>query len=231
MKKIFGIILLIAIATAGCKKEDEPRRWVAAYTNVTLGDQVNVTTGHFFRPSTGESVLVENTPNIPKNLAMMFFTENNGANQFLTFPANGENASTWGTANIRLFTQNPGGVNFWPQSDLVSGMVYAPSSTTVDQFETLFSNPDWKAFDSFFTSKNANSANLAFKPTWRLRPAAGNVYLIQFNGMVRAIMCVRNVVPSSANGGSIRFDIIVEGREIWENNNNAKHLQPVDTKR
>lgn len=228
MKSTYGILLLIVFFVAGCKKDDEPRRWVAAYTNVNLGDQANLTTGHFFQPSTGQSVLLENTANVQKTLAMMFFTETGGANQFLTFPANGENASTWGTANIRLFTQNPDGLNFWNHADMVSGMIYAPPSTTTDQFDALMASRDWKAFDDFFTSKNASSPNLEFKAHYRLRPTAGDVYLVQFNGLVRAVLCVRNVVPSSSTGGSIRFDIIVEGREIWENNNNARHLQPLD---
>jgi hypothetical protein len=232
ISKIRQTVLLsfmVMILFVGCKKDkdEEPRKWVRSYSNVTLGDQHNVVAGHFFQPSIGSTVALESTTGVEKKLAMMFFTESGGSNTFLTFPANGETAATFGTADIRLFSQNPQGVSYWDNAEMVSGMVYKPASLTTALFDQFQESSDWDEFDQFFKNHNNDAQNLEFKATWRLNPSAGDVLLVQFQGYVRAIICVRNVVPSSDAGGSIRFDAIVEGKEIWEKNENAKDLQPL----
>jgi hypothetical protein len=219
-------IFFLLIAFTGCEKEKEKNlEWTVDYSNVVVGDQHNYTSGHFFMPRTGEVVFVENTADIENSLALMFFTEADGRNTFLTFPAHGETASTWGTTNMRHFTKNPSGVNFWTHSDMVSGMIFRASMTT-DEFDLLKSNLTYKEFNKVFMSKNNGNENLTFRSNYILNPESGNVMLLQLNGLVRAIMCVRGVVPSSPTGGSIRFDIIVEGKEKYKNNSNSKYIQP-----
>ncbi|WP_026473647.1 membrane lipoprotein lipid attachment site-containing protein [Alkaliflexus imshenetskii] len=65
MKKSIIFPLILTLLLAACSKEnDEPRRWVTFYSDVTLGDQHNTVSGHFFQPSTGNSIKVENTEGV-----------------------------------------------------------------------------------------------------------------------------------------------------------------------
>jgi len=226
-KRILLLVLAMLIATINsCKKDDDkPETWVVSYANISIGDQENYALGHFFKPQTGEVIAVEDTANEEQNLGMLFFSENGGSNLFFTFPADGENAATFGTSGIRLFTQNPGGIDFWGQGNLVSGMIYKSSMTTA-QYDNLVGLNNWENFNSIFKENNQGDNNLTNKLGYELNPAIGNVYLIQFNGVVRAILAIRQVVPSSANGGSLKFDITIEGHESYENNSNAINIMP-----
>lgn len=225
-------VLFILLATtffASCgddEDEEEPQNWVASYSSITLGAQNNYTYGHFFKPQTGEVVAVESTIEQEKYLALMFFTESGGANIFFTFPADGTEASTFGTSGIRLFTQDPGGIDTWPAASLVSGMIHSTDLTSI-QYDNLVSSASWDEFDRVFRLENSDDADLDYDLHYELGVNAGEVYLLQFNGLVRAIICFRTVVPAGVNGASVTFDIIVEGRDIYSNSTSAKYLQPL----
>jgi len=221
-------LILLALVINSCKKDDsKPSGWVSSYSNIVLGDQNNHTNGHFLKPQTGESIAVESALAQQKSLAMLFFTESGGANSFLTFPADGTAASSFGTASNRLYTNNPGGINLWDQAYLNSGMINDNVSMTSIEFDALVKAKDWTKFDQAFTSNNAGKADLSYKLHYTLNPAVGDVYLIQFNGLVRAIVCIRSILTSGASGGNIRFDMIIEGRDSYVNSNLAKLIQPV----
>ena len=221
-----GVSLFLLVFVSSCKKDDDkPKAWVVSYANISIGDQESYNMGHFFKPQTGEVIAVEDTANEEEFLAMLIFTENGGSNLFWTFPADGEAASTFGTSGIRLFTQNPGGIDLWEQGNLVSGMLYKTAMTTAE-YDNLVGLNSWDNFDDIFKENNQANANLSFKLGYELNPESGNVYLIQFDGLVRAIIAIKNVVPSSANGGSIKFDITIEGHESYENNTNAINIMP-----
>lgn len=233
MKKslLFFALLGSLIFIASCKSDDPapvvvPASWVATYSNVVLGDQNNYTNGHFLQPQTGLSIALEDVGTQDRTLAMLFFTESGGANSILTFPADGDYASTSGTSSIRLFTQVPGGINDWNQSTLNSGMIDAHISMTPTEFSELLAAKDWTKFNEAYKANN-NGDEVLVDIVWALNPKAGDVYLLQFNGLVRAIMYVKGVVTSGASGGNIRFDMIVEGRDIYSNNSEANQLQPL----
>ena len=234
MKKslLFFALLGSLIFIASCKSDDPapvvvPASWVATYSNVVLGDQNNYTNGHFLQPQTGLSIALEDVGTQERTLAMLFFTESGGANSFLTFPADGTKASTFGTSTIRLFTQIDGGINHWNQTTLNSGKIADYISMTPNEFTTLFTAKSWDKFNDAFKANNSDEENLTYKLGYTLNPSVGDVYLLQFNGLVRAIMYVKGVVTSGASGGNIRFDLIVEGRDIYSNNSEANQLQPL----
>ena len=237
-------VLTIALVASSCKKDDPvvdtpvitpvvvtpgtviPTNWLAGYSNITLGAQNNSTYGHFLKPQTGESISFANATAEQKSLALLFFTESGGANTFLTFPANGAEASTFGTKDISLFTQVPGGINYWDQSYLNSGMITVSKSMTSTDFNTLLGTLSWSAFDEAFQKSNNHGANLAYEISYILGPKSGSVYLLQINGLVRALISVKTVVPFGGSGGNIRFDMIVEGRSIYVENSSANLIQP-----
>lgn len=224
---ILVTLTIIAVTNYSCKKDDDdkPQGWVVSYANKSIGDQENVALGHFFKPQTGEIIAVENTANEQQFLGMLIFTENGGSNLFFTFPADGEAASTFGTSGIRLFDQNPGGIDFWEQGNLVSGMIYKTSMTTTE-YDNMVGLNNWDNFNDIFKENNNDDYNLSYKLGYELNPESGNVYLVQFKGLVRAIVAIRNVVSSSASGGSLKFDITVEGHDSYVNNASALNIMP-----
>jgi len=233
MKKSISKLLLLQLLMfvfmlSSCKKDDSvPSTWVATYSNIILGDQNNHINGHFLKTQTGQTIAVDTALAHQKSLAMLFFTESGGANSFFTFPADGTAASTFGTSANRLFTNSPGGINYWNQAYLNSGMIADGVSMTSVEFDALVSQKDWSKFDEVFKTKNNGLADLSFKLHYTLNPTAGDVYLVQFNGLVRAIICIRSLVTSGASGGNIRFDMILEGKDIYMNNSNANLIQPL----
>ncbi|HEX2955645.1 MAG TPA: hypothetical protein VHO70_02365 [Chitinispirillaceae bacterium] len=224
--KILSILsLCIFIISCG---EDEPQTWVGCYSSITLGAQDNYSIGHFFKPQTGEVVAVENTAGQEKYLGLMFFTESDGTNSWLTFPADGASAAVFSADKNRLFIQTPGGTSTWPAASIVSGMINKCSLTSVE-FDNLMSTATWGNFDKVFKTNNNNKEYLEYKKNYVLTPESGDVYLAQFNGIVRAIICVKTVVKTGSNGGSITYDIIVEGKDAYSNSSSAKYLQPIQS--
>lgn len=222
-----SLSLFLLVLAYSCKKDkdDKPQGWVVSYANISMGDQANYVMGHFFKPQTGEVIAVENTANEEQSLAMLIFTENGGTNMFFTFPADGEAATTFGTAGIRLFDQNPGGIDFWEQGNLVSGMIYKTSMTTTE-YDNMVGLNSWENFNTIFKENNSDDYNLSYKLGYELNPESGNVYLVQFEGLVRAIVVVRSVHSKFVPGGYLKFDITIEGHESYENSSNALNIMP-----
>jgi hypothetical protein len=221
--------ILTAMFFACSKNEDsaeETSSWVAKYENVSLGAQDNYSLGHFFKPQTGESIALANVAGQEQKLAMLFFTESGGQNTFLTFPADGTAASTFGTKDIRQFTQANVGINFWESEKMVSGMIYEADMTALE-FDHLADGITWGKFDDTFIAQNNGKSDLSYKLSYELNPKAGDVYLIQFDGVIRGIICIRGVVGTSLQGGSIRFDALIEAHDKYEKNKSAKNLMPL----
>jgi hypothetical protein len=224
MKKLL-IFLVIPLLFVGCKKDDPERKWIETYSNVIIGAQNNTSIGHFFKPQTGQVVAVENTVGLEKYLALMFYTSSYGNNPAITFPAD-RGSSTVPIDNNRLFTQNPGGVDSWPASSLVAGMIDICDMTTAD-FDNLKSTVSWEKFNKAFSDNNNNDESLTYKKGYVLTPQVGEVFLTQFNGLVRAIICIRTVFSSGTNS-TIKFDMIIEGRESYANSISTQYLQPLE---
>jgi hypothetical protein len=222
MKKLL-IFLVIPLLFVGCKKDDPERKWIESYSNIIVGAQNNTSIGHFFKPQTGQVVAVENTQDVEKYLALMFFTSSYGNSPVITFPAD-MGSTPVSIDNNRLFTQVPGGVDSWPANSLVAGMINKCDMTTAD-FDILKSTISWEKFNKAFSDNNNNDENLSYKKEYTLTPQVGEVFLTQFNGLVRAIICIRTVFSSGTNS-TIKFDMIIEGRESFLNNANASCIQP-----
>jgi hypothetical protein len=224
MKKLL-IFLIIPLLFVGCKKDDPERNWIETYSNVIIGAQNNTSIGHFFKPQTGQVVAVENTVGMEKYLALMFYTSLYGNDPVITFPAD-RGLSNVSTDNNRLFTQEPGGVDSWPVNSFVAGLIYKCDMTTAN-FDNLKNSVSWENFNNTFKQNNNNDENLSYKKGYILTPQVGEVYLTQFNGLVRAIICVRTVFSSGTNS-TLKFDMIIEGRESFINNANASCIQPLE---
>jgi hypothetical protein len=226
LTKVLYILMSCLFVISCGEDEDEPQTWVAFYSSITLGAQDNYTYGHFFKPQTGEVVAVENTVGQEKYLGLMFFTEGGGVNSWFTFPADGAEAAVYSADENRLFVQDPGGTSTWPAASIVSGMINKCSLTTVE-FDNLVNTATWENFDKVFRTQNNDKEYLEYKKNYVITPESGDVYLAQFNGVVRAIICVKTVVKSGSNGASITFNIVVEGKDAYSNSSSAKYLQPI----
>ncbi len=213
-----------------CNGGDEPtdKKWVTAYQNITLGNQKNYTDGHFLKLKTGESVKLENVGGQEAFMAFMIFTDYGVNNTYLTFPANAADAATFKNelATNRLFTQPTVGLNNWGTAKMTNGMIYKVSAITAADFTNLVSTKDWNAFDIYFKKCNGNEEFLSYRLSYDLEPTAGNFYLLQFNGLVRAIMYAKSYVKKADGSTAFTFDIVVESREANAKLDLAKNLQP-----
>lgn len=241
MKKILfkTIAITVAIIAGMCiatyaqnKKGTAPKktteRWIKVYRNIMLGDQSNTTHGSFLKTATGEVVSVENADQFQKEIGLVFFTEYNANYATLTFPGNASSAASYGTDDIGTFTEKPGGMNHWEQGNLTSGELTAATLSGEDMsqstFNTVAESNDWNEFSKVFRQYNSGSGKLSY--TIKFAHVEGNtVYMFQLSNTVRGFIYVKNLVPKSAKGGSITFDMIIEGSDEY-NNSDAKVLQP-----
>lgn len=222
-----GISALFADIFISC--DDDPasgKKWVTAFQNITLGNQLNTTNGHFLKLKTGESVKLENVGGQEQYMAFLIYTDY-GGNCNITFPADAADATAYPAtlATNRLFTQANVGLNFWDAPKMVNGMIGNAFKMTAADFAKLASSKDWAQFDTAFRNNNGGEEYLN-ELSYALTPTAGNVYLVQFNGLVRAIMCAKSYVPKADGSTAYTFDIIVESREENAGLDLAKYLQP-----
>ena len=224
------IAVLLAYGFTACNPNDEVtagKKWVTAFQNITLGNQFNTTNGHFLKLKTGESVKLENVGGQEQYMAFMIFTDY-GGNCNITFPADAADATAYPStlATNRLFTQASVGLNYWDAAKMVNGMIYKVSDITAADFNNLVSSKNWTLFDTYFKKCNGDQEYLGYKLHYDLTPTAGNIYLLQFNKLVRAIMYAKSYVAKADGSSAYTFDIVVESRSENANLDLAKYLQP-----
>ena len=202
--------------------------WIKVYRDVIMGDQTNTTYGPFLQTSTGKAIDLENAANLQKEIALVFFTEYNANYATLTFPGNATAAASYGTDDIAVFTENPGGMNHWDQQNLNSGMITTAGSSsnemTAADFNTVAASNDWNSFSKMFRQFNSGSGKLSYTSNY-VHVEGNTIYMFQVNNAVRGFIYIKNLVPKSAKGGSIKFDIIIEGGDEFKSTD-AKVLQP-----
>jgi hypothetical protein len=240
MRKIIfkGTIIAFAIVTGyymaafaqqkATPKNKPAEHWIKVYRDVIMGDQSNATHGPFLQTSNGQVINLENAAKLQKEIALVFFTEYNANYATLTFPGNATAVASYGTDDIAAFTENPGGMNHWDQQNLNSGMITAAASSSGQMsqadFNTIASSNDWNTFSKMFRQFNSGASKLSY--TSNFMHVEGNmVYIFQLNNTVRGFIYVKNLVPKSAKGGSVKFDLIVEGGDEFKSGD-AKVLQP-----
>lgn len=202
--------------------------WIKVYRDVMMGDQSNAAYGPFLKTGTGEVVKIENADGHQKEIGFTFFTEYNGNYATLTFPGNATSAASYGTDDIGVFTEDPGGINHWDQANLNSGQITTAATSakemTMAEFNAIAESGDWTSFSTAFRHFNGGSGKLSF--TSNFVHAEGNtVYMFQLNNTVRGFLYIKNLVPKSAKGGSVKFDMIIEGGDEYKSSD-AKVLQP-----
>ncbi len=236
--KLFGIlfVFLIMVLFGGvftsCSKKDEPvaseKKWITVYQNITLGNQHNITNGHFLKLKTGESVKLESVFAQQEYMALMIFTDYGINNTYLTFPANAADAATFKDElkTNRLFVQPSAGLNYWNTAKMTNGMVYQAPIMTANDFNNIIASKDWAVFDLNFKKNNGDEEKLSYKLAYELEPQGGDIFLLQFNGLVRAILYVKSYVKKADNSTALTFDIIIESRASYTQFDMAKNLQP-----
>ncbi|NLO71482.1 MAG: hypothetical protein GX102_11215 [Porphyromonadaceae bacterium] len=224
------LLCLVAMCFTSCKTNEPDafdQRWITSYQNVTIGSH-NFAGGNFLYLKTGKTVKLNAvTAENQKNLALFYPATN--INGYICFPANADDPfdGAGGTPNTSLFTQNPQGVNHWNASGKTGGKIQITKTLTIQEFADLASLRDPKNFDALYRANNNNTGKEFISGlTYTLNPKSGQTYLLDFNGLIRAIMWVKNA--SIGAGGSITFDLIVESRESYNRFDQTKHLQPDD---
>ncbi len=222
-----GIIAFLAGSFTSCDDPVAGKKWVTAYQNITLGNQLNYTNGHFLKLKTGESVKLENVGGQEQYMVFLIYTDY-GGNCNITFPADAADATAYPAMlkTNRLFTQETVGLNFWDAAKMVNGMIYKVSKMTAVDFSKLAASKDWAQFDAAFRNDNTGEEFLSYRLSYSLTPSAGEVYLLQFNGVVRAIMCAKSYVTKADGSSAYAFDLLVESREENAGLDLAKYLQP-----
>ena len=222
---ILSSITMITMSTS-CKKSDSTTTstsdWVV-YDELTLGDQFSTSFGSFFKPQTGLAVSLSTASTEQPSIGLMFFTVQNGADYYLAFPAAA--SSLVDTSSNTLFSESTYGVDYWSASNLVTGII-TPCSMSQSDFENLTSENSWSSFNQAFTTQNNNSANLSSGSKYVKNPAFGNVYLVQFNNLIRAIICLKSVISTSPYGGSLTLSALIEGKSSYESLAGAKYIMP-----
>ncbi|WP_162902918.1 hypothetical protein [Taibaiella koreensis] len=244
MKTIFfksslGTMLLLTAAGifSSCNKKSdaapappaEKQHWVKVYKDVMLGDQENHGIGHFLKTQNGQVVAVGEAQTQQEFLSMMYYTQYGANYVVFTFPGNGRSASAYTDIETnRLFVQNPGGIDHWAQANLNTGEIdraYRNGTyMSLSEFEALASSRSWSDFNSRFVYFNGGETDLSAGSF--VVPGNGEIYMIQLNNTVRGFIRVKSVVPSSGNGGSIKFDMVIEGGDDYTTSSEAKNIQP-----
>ncbi|MGN7786842.1 hypothetical protein ACTJIJ_20080 [Niabella sp. 22666] len=183
--------------------KEKTGKYVTLFQDVMMGDQKNTKFGPFFVAATGQCIDIETANEMQGDVAMVLFSGYGGA-LILTFPANAKEADlSTSYDEIDMFKED--GMGGWEQENINSGELYKGSMSNA-AFEKLMEDNSWKAFNAAYSNNmNGQYANYT-------NPNTG-VYCIKFSNSLRALMRIKNVVPKSSKGGSIKFDIIVENKK------------------
>ena len=105
-------------------------------------------------------------------------------------------------------------------------MIYKVSAISAAEFNNLSASKDWNVFDAYFKKANGGEEFLSYRLHYDLEPTAGNICLLQFNGLVRAILYAKSYVKKADASTAFTFDMVVESREANAKLDLAKNLQP-----
>ena len=201
----------------------ENDRWVVFYKNVKLENRENGENGSFLKPRTGESVRLEEVKGQEESLALLMYADTRAT--FFTFPADAANAGEFTKfENSRLYQQESVGLKFWPQEKKVGGLAQKAQKLDVVWFNEVAKSGDPNAFDAAFKEENNGKEKIGNGSAYVISFKPGDVFLLQFNGTVRAILLVKTVVSEQL--GTFIFDLLVEGREEFTDIDLAQALQP-----
>ena len=228
-----AIIAGLCIASYGQTKKlpaaKKPvERWIKVYNNLMMGVQTNSSIGQFLKTATGEVIAVQDAERFQKEIAFVFFTEYGANYATLTFPGNAAAAASYGTDEISVFTESPGGMNHWEQGNLNSGYITWASTSDGDMsasdFNEVAESKSWANFSKMFSRFNSGSGKLSYVGNY-VHLATNNVYMFQLNNTIRGFIYEKNLTPKSAKGGSFKFDLIIEGSDEHKSSD-VKGLQP-----
>jgi len=189
-------------STGTSSPKEKSGKYVTYYQDIMMGDQKNTKFGQFFIPSSGQCVDIESANDMQKDVAMVLFN-GYGGTLILTFPANAKESDLSSSYDeIDIFKED--GMAGWEQENINSGELYKGSMSDA-AFDQLAETNNWKSFNAAYAN------NMDGMYATYTNPNTG-VYNIKFSNSLRALMRIKNVIPKSGKGGSIKFDIIVERR-------------------
>ncbi len=229
------ILSLFLLFSCEKKAKSEPvmpaqDKWVVVYRDVMLGDQNNTKIGQFLKTQTGEVKDIALAFSEQGYMSMMYFSEYGNNRLYLTFPGNAySEAFSKEDEENNLFNRAGVGLNYWEAANLNSGEI--THAATLDQdmskaeFEALASGLQWSEFDVKFRAYNSGDADLSFV-AGAMGPENGSVYMLQLNNAIRAFIYIKNVIPGSASGGSVQFDMVIEGSGAYNSDPSTKRVNP-----
>lgn len=220
--KINEALLPDDLSEADTDMTQDDKRWIVLHKNIILGNQHDNTNGHFLKLKTGETVKVGEAKGQEEYLAMLIYSD---SYLHVTFPANAEEESLMGGfVKTRLFEQDPGGIKHWAPEKTTGGVLVNTEKINAADFNEIAKSNDPAVFDKAFRKCNGNSENIGYGSKCERMMKTGQIYLLQFNNLVRAIMLAKSV--KDGKEATLSFDMIVEGREKFNDVDLARYLQP-----
>ncbi len=225
-----AILLLSCDKTATPDPKPDDKKWIVVYKDVMLGDQNNTSIGQFLKTQTGTVFSIDNAFSEQGTMSMVYFSEYGNNRLYLTFPGNayGEAYSKESETN-NLFDRPTVGLNHWDAANMNSGEISLAATMEQDmsrsEFDALASSLNWKEFDSKFREYNSGDADLS-NVAAMISPGNGDVYMLQLNNAIRAFIYIKNVIPGGSAGGSVRFDMVIEGGSVYNSDPETKRINP-----
>lgn len=230
------MLLAAAVLLMSCEKtvtpdpKPENKKWVVVYKDVILGDQNSTSIGQFLKTQTGEVFNINNAFAQQGNMSMVYFSEYGYNRRFLTFPGNAYAEShSKETEENNLFTRPTVGLTYWETTNINSGEIVLAATSVQNmsksEFDALASSLNWDNFDSKFREYNSGDADLSFS-FGSVAPSNGDVYLLQLNNTIRAFIYIKNIVAGGIGGSSVKFDMVIEGGTVYNNDPTTKRINP-----
>ncbi len=232
------VLLASAVLLMSCDKttpvpqpdpQTDDKKWVVVYKDVMLGDQNNTSIGHFLKTQTGEVVTISKAFEEQGYMSMMYFSEYGNSYKFLTFPGNAYSEATRKESEENNFFTRPSvGLNYWSATNMNSGEIFLAATMEKNmnkaEFDGLASGLNWNDFDGKFREYNSGNPDLSGYGS--VGPENGAVYMLQLNNTIRAFIYIKNLIPGGASGGSVKFDMVIEGGGQFNNDPTTKRINP-----
>lgn len=225
--------MTVMVSFTACRKKDNSdsrdifgeKRSITYYEDITMGFPENTEYGQFLYLQKGKDFILNDVTEAQQKYLAMVTMVYASSSYYLTFPADASDAYPIGDGSGKIFEQNPEGLFFWDKKNMNSGKIKVSKAFTTKHFDDLAKAKSPEIFDRMFRDYNGGKEFIHSSTfSYALDPQEGEIFLVQFNGLVRGFLRLNKVV--SKNDGIISFDLIVESRESYSKKRETMYIQP-----